>query len=207
MIKRFIQVIDNFYPSADRVREMALTMPYTEPEDFVGWRTKAYQPRGIKALIERRFRLRIKYWEEDLTAIEVCNGVFFSAFSKGSHSERVGIHYDTPATWVMLLIYLTPNAPYETGTSLWQHNRTRLTSKPSKKDAERLGISVQQLEDMIKEDSRKLSRWKEVDRVGNVYNRAVLFPSGLLHSATQHFGSNRFNGRLYHCFHFPVELT
>ena len=207
MIKRFIQVIDNFYPDPDKIRQKALDLSYSEPEDYVGWRTKAYQPRGIKELIEKRFRLRIKYWEDDLTAIEACNGVFFSAFSKGRRAETVGIHYDTPADWLMLLIYLTPNAPYDAGTSLWAHQKTGLTSKPSKKDAERLGISVQELDEIIERDNKKHSRWKEIDRVGNVYNRAVLFPSGLLHSATRHFGSNRFNGRLYQSFHFPMDLN
>ena len=206
MAKRFIQVIDNFYSNPDKVRQKALDMSYTEPEDFTGWRTQAYQPRGIKAFIEKSFRLRIKYWEDDLTAIESCNGVFFSAFSKGSHAETVGIHYDFPASWVMLLIYLTPNAPYNTGTSFWEHNKTGLTSKPSKKDAERLGMSIQELGEIIEKDSEKLYRWKEIDRVGNVYNRAMIFPSGLLHSATRHFGTNRFNGRLYQSFHFPVSL-
>jgi hypothetical protein len=206
MMKRFIQVIDNFYPNPDKVRRKALEMSYTEPEDYVGWRTKAYQPKGIKELIEKSFRLRIRFWEDDLTAIESCNGVFFSAFSKGNHAETVGVHYDTPASWVMLLIYLTPNAPYDTGTSLWAHRKTGLTGMPSKKDVERLGISILELNEIINKDNKKARNWEEIDRVGNVYNRAVIFPSGLLHSATRHFGSNRFNGRLYQSFHFPIGL-
>ncbi|HYY55947.1 MAG TPA: DUF6445 family protein [Pyrinomonadaceae bacterium] len=205
MIKRFIQVVDDFYPRPDKVRQKALEMSYEEPEDYVGWRTKAYQPAGIKELIERKFRLRIKYWEDDLEAIEACNGVFFSAFSKGTRAETVGIHFDTPASWVMLLIYLTPGAPCEAGTSLWQHRRTGLIARPAKRDAERLGISVEKLHEIIERDGRTRSRWTETDRVGNVYNRAVIFPSGLLHSASGHFGSNRFNGRLYQSFHFSLD--
>jgi hypothetical protein len=205
MTRRFIQVIDDFYPQPDKVRQKALGMSYTEPENLVGWRTQAYQPRGVKEMIEKKFRLHIKYWEDDLTAIESCNGVFFSAFSKGKHAETVGIHYDTPASWIMLLIYLTPGAPYDTGTSLWQHRKTGLIAKPTQKDAERLGISVAKLNEMLEKDNQSRRHWKEIDRVGNVYNRAVIFPSRLLHSATKHFGSSRFNGRLYQSFHFPMS--
>ncbi|HEX8887967.1 MAG TPA: DUF6445 family protein [Pyrinomonadaceae bacterium] len=204
MMRRFIQVVDDFYSKPDKVRQKALEMSYAEPENLIGWRTQAYQPRGIKELIERKFRLRIEYWEEDLTAIESCNGVFFSAFSKGRYAETVGIHYDTPSSWVMLLIYLTPDAPYDAGTSLWQHRKTGLIAKPTENDVKRLGINVSALNEMLEKDNKSRRYWKEIDRVGNVYNRAVIFPSRLLHSATKHFGSNRFNGRLYQSFHFPM---
>lgn len=204
MTNRFVQIVDDFYPNPDKLRQKAMEMSYTEPEDLVGWRTQAYQPRGIKELIEKKFRLRVKYWEEDVTAIEDSNGVFFSAFSKGDHAETAGVHFDTPGTWIMLLIYLSPNAPYEAGTSLWQHKKTRLTAMPTRKDSERLGIDLEELLQIPERDGHDRRRWKEIDRVGNVYNRAVIFPCGLFHSASKHFGSNRSNGRLYQSFHFPM---
>ncbi|HEY0080331.1 MAG TPA: DUF6445 family protein [Pyrinomonadaceae bacterium] len=206
MTKRFIQVVDDFYPDPDKLRRKALELPYTEPENLVGWRTRAYQPRGIKQRIERKFRLRITYWEEDLSAIESCNGVFFSAFSKGKRAETVGVHYDNPPRWVMFLVYLTPDAPFDAGTSIWQHRETGLIAKPTRQDAERLGLSVERLDEMLLRDGQRRSRWREIDRVGNVYNRAVMFPSGILHSATHHFGSSRLNGRLYQSFHFPISF-
>jgi hypothetical protein len=205
MPKRFIHVVDNFYPTPDRIRQRGLSMPYTEPEEVVGWRTQAYQPKGIRTLIEKKFRVDIGYWEEDLTAIEACNGVFFSAFSRGSYAETVGVHFDEPPGWMMFLVYLTPGAPYDTGTSLWQHRETRLIAKPTRKDAEALGTSLEGLKAKLSKDSQTTGRWIEIDRVGNVYNRAVMFPGGLLHSATKHFGSNRHNGRLYQAFHFPIK--
>jgi hypothetical protein len=104
----------------------------------------------------------------------------------------------------MLLIYLTPGARYDCGTSLWQHRKTGLVAKPTRRDAERLGASIAELEDLLQRDCRQYRRWTEIDRVGNVYNRAVMFPSGLFHSATAHFGTNRHYGRLYQAFHFPI---
>lgn len=202
---RFLHVVDGFYRDPDQVRRRALAMSFSEPEGLVGLRTQAYQQRGVRNLIERKFRVRIKYWEDDLTAIEACNGVFWSSFATGPQAETVGVHFDDPPSWMMMLIYLTPNAPYDAGTSLWQHRKTGLIAKPSKKDAERLGISAEQLEQRLDDDGWKRRCWIEIDRIGNVYNRAVLFPCGFLHSATRHFGSNRHSGRLYQSFHFPIR--
>ena len=205
MAKRFFQVVDGFYPNPDRVRQRALDLSYSEPEGLLGWRTRAYQPSGVRELIEKKFRIRIGYWEEDLTAIEACNGVFFRAYSSGRYKEKVGVHYDDPANWMMLLVYLTPNAPTDAGTSLWQHRKTALIAKPTARDGKRLGIGTRELIQIIERDSQKPKCWKEIDRVGNVYNRALMFPSGLLHSASKHFGSHSMVGRLYQSFHFPID--
>jgi len=67
-------------------------------------------------------------------------------------------------------------------------------------------MPVGQLARIVERDSRTKSRWIEIDRVGNVYNRAVMFPGGFYHSATRHFGSGLRDGRIYQSFHFPVEL-
>lgn len=204
-MKRFIMVVDDFYPDPVAVRKRALAMTYTEPESVVGWRTKAYQPRGIKELIEKKFNVRIPVWEDDRDRIELCNGVFFTSYAKGDRAERVGIHYDDPLRWVMFLIYLTPNAPYNAGTSLWQHRKTGLVKPPTPRDAERLGVPIPELHDILNRDAKVRSRWIEIDRVGNVFNRAVMFPGGFLHSASRHFGSGLEDGRIYQSFHFPVE--
>jgi hypothetical protein len=206
-VKRFLTVIDDFYTDPLAVRKRALAMPYSHPETVIGWRTRAYQPRGIKERIENKFAVRIPYWEEDLDAIEACNGVFFQSYDRGEHAETVGIHYDDPPRWVMFLIYLTPDAPFDSGTSLWQHRKTGLIAKPTQRDADRLGTTVDDLLATLHRDARTRGRWTEIDRVGNVFNRAVMFPGGFLHSATRHFGSSLRDGRIYQSFHFPVELS
>jgi hypothetical protein len=205
MTRPFIHVIDNFYARPDQIRRRALEMSYNEPEDLTGWRTRAYQPRSIRKLIEKQFKTRVAYWECDLDAIESCNGVFFSAFANGKRAETVSVHFDEPASWMMLLVYLTPDAPYDAGTSLWQHRETGLVARPTRGDAERLGATMAELTELLSNDGEKPKRWIEIDRIGNVYNRAVMFPGKRLHSATRHFGSNRLNGRLYQAFHFPIK--
>jgi hypothetical protein len=46
------------------------------------------------------------------------------------------------------------------------------------------------------------SRWEEVDRVGNFYNRLVLFNAQLAHGASAYFGTNLTDGRLFQNFFF-----
>ena len=178
-------------------------MKYSEPENVIGWRTQVWQPRGVKNLIARRFGVQIDYWD-DSKSIEGGNGVFFTAYSEGPHAEKVKVHFDEPPDWMSLIVYLTPNAPSDSGTSFWQHRETGLNAKPTGRDALRLGLSFEELKQTIERDGWNRKSWIEIDRIGNVYNRAVMFPAGLFHSATRHFGNNLSNGRLYQSFHFAT---
>ncbi len=58
---------------------------------------------------------------------------------------------------------------------------------------------------MLVKDSTNRSKWIEIDRVGNFFNRMVAYPSGAFHSATKHFGSNLENGRIYQTFRIGVN--
>ena len=205
MPKRFLAVVEDFYPNPAALRRKAETLSYDEPENYTGWRTRAYQPRGIRERIERSFRVRIKYWETDLDAVRAANGVFFLSYSAGERAEPVGIHYDVPLSWVMLVVYLTPGAPLDAGTSFWQHRATGLTTKATRRDGARLGTTAERLNAQLWRDRYRPERWREIDRVGNLYNRAVMFSAGFFHSATRHFGGDLKRGRIYQTFHFPVD--
>jgi hypothetical protein len=49
------------------------------------------------------------------------------------------------------------------------------------------------------------SRWEEVDRIGNIYNRLVLFDAHYAHGASGYFGSTLEDGRLFQNFFFNLE--
>jgi hypothetical protein len=206
VIGRFLWVIDDFYPDPDAVRRKALELPYEEPEEVTGRRTQPYHPPGVRQHIEGLFGLRITEWNEDPRDLAGANGSFFVSLAWGGHAERVGVHYDSPVDWVTMVVYLTPKADPAAGTSLWQHKATGLTSSPMSRDVRRLGVSRARLEAILERDSCDLRRWREIDRVGNRYNRAVAYPAGLLHSASRHFGGAFATGRIYQSFHFGADL-
>ena len=199
-------VVHDFYSRPFDVRRVALRRKLTQCDDITGWRTRPYHPRGIRLLIERKFNATITYWNDDLDDLSFANGVFFSALASGPLAERVGVHADMPVNEMVLLVYLTPNAPLDSGTSFWRHRRTGLTSWPTERDAKRLGTTRRALGERLERDSKVLNRWEEIDRVGNVFNRALLFQGGVLHSATRHFGCTIGQGRLYQMFHFEGEM-
>jgi hypothetical protein len=75
--------------------------------------------------------------------------------------DPVHVHYDRlsagkyrrPDRWAVLIVYLTPGAPFDAGTSLWQHRKTGLTSAPLKKGTERLQTHIGELEASLARDA------------------------------------------------------
>jgi hypothetical protein len=53
--------------------------------------------------------------------------------------------------------------------------------------------------------SQDLTKWKEMDRVGNVFNRLILFNSNRFHMSMDYFGDSKENGRLFQVFFFSTE--
>ena len=47
--------------------------------------------------------------------------------------------------------------------------------------------------------------YEKVDEVGNVYNRLVLWDAQLIHAASEYFGDNPENSRLFHLFFFNID--
>jgi len=117
------------------------------------------------------------------------------------------VHYDDPNDDITVLIYLTPGLAPAYGTSLWQHKSTGLTRAPTQADARRLGMTLTRLRERLERDSENRRRWIEVDRAGHKYNRMVAYASGMLHSASRHFGSSLATGRLYQTFRLGVDWS
>jgi hypothetical protein len=198
-----IVVVDQFYQAPLDVRRRALRAAYGHPKDLTGWRSEPYLPRGIKPRLERLLNVRISGWLEDQSS-EAANGSFFCAFARGARAETPEVHWDGPASMCAGVVYLTPDAPLDTGTSFWRHKATGLCTAPTPADAARMGLTVKDLEAWIERDSTKRLAFEEIDRIGNQFNRAVFFMPNLLHSATRHFGGGVHKGRLYQLFHFDV---
>jgi hypothetical protein len=61
------------------------------------------------------------------------------------------------------------------------------------------------LEDKLNADSHNESAWINIDRVGNLYNRAVFFKGLQSHISDRYFGDCLENGRLFQTFFFSVD--
>lgn len=202
---RFLLVKDNFYKHPQQVLAAVKQASFYEPDHVTGFRSRTvYHEPGVKQKLEKILGVKITRWDTD--PIEE-NGVFYQGFSDGKRKEVPGVHSDEPYNDITVLIYLTPDLPYDCGTSLWMHKQTGLINPATPQDARRLNIKLSELRNRLEEDSKLRDKWVEIDRVGNRFNRMVAYPSGALHSATKHFGGDMKNGRIYQTFRIGVDWS
>lgn len=201
--KRFILVKDNFYTQPDKVYHVALNADYYEPSGATGFRSReVYHPPGVKKQLEQILGIKINRWDTDPLDE---NGVFYQGFSKGNKREIPGVHSDEPYNDITILIYLTPGLPCNCGTSLWMHTETKLCDPVTKVSALKLKRRPVSLQRQLERESKVRTKWTEIDRIGYRFNRMVAYPSGVFHSATNHYGGSNRDGRLYQTYRIGVD--
>lgn len=205
LYSRFLIVKDNFYDNPLEVYQTAIKASYYEPAHVTGYRSRlVYHEKGVKAKLEKILGIKITRWDTD--PIEE-NGVFYQGLSKGKKKELPGVHSDEPYNDITVVIYLTPGIPPECGTSLWMHKQTGLKNPAMPADARRLAMKLSALKNKLEWESKDRSKWIELDRAGYGFNRMVAYPSGIFHSATNHYGGNLKNGRIYQTFRIGVDWS
>ena len=204
-LHRFLLVRADFYSDPEQVRRIALSMAFEPVEGITGYMTSlVYHPAGIKRRLEHVLGTKITRWDDDP---DQGNGIFYQAFSRGEQKETPGVHYDEPDDDITVLIYLTPGLPADCGTSLWQHRATGLTNAPTQRDARRLNVTLSALRKRLEQDSEKRQKWIEIDRAGYRFNRMVAYASGMLHSASRHYGASLREGRVYQTYRIGVDWS
>lgn len=179
---RRVFVVENFYSDPYAVREFALQQEYYDDPGYIGRRTrKQFFIPGVKEAFEEIIGQKIVKWEE--------HGMN-ARFQHNWAGEKLVYHCDEQK-WAGM-IYLTPNAPYQTGTSTWAHKEKKIhhNSMPGIMDCFNQRTFLDR------------TPYEPVDTFGNVFNRLVIFDGGLIHSATDYFGDCLENCRLWHMFFF-----
>mgnify|MGYP005856538257 CR=1 FL=1 len=192
-----ILVVDDFYANPDEVRAFALRQEYQpNPKDHKGQRSKQrFAFPGIKERFEQLLGKRITNWDN-----YGYNGVF--QFCVGG--DPIVYHSDRQM-WAGV-IYLTPDAPPDSGTTIYRSRATKgRTVAESQKTMAYKPASERECEQLMYKD-KLLDRtaWETVDVMGNVYNRLALWDARLVHAATNYFGTDINNGRLFQMFFFDV---
>jgi hypothetical protein len=179
--KRFF-VIDDVYENPDAIREFALGIEYNEDLRFYkGLRSKeSYRTDGLKQLFENIIGEKITKWNE-----YGFNGCFQLTTAK----DPQVYHYDQQK-WAAM-IYLTPDAPIESGTRL---HRSKLNGTRHRSD--------QFADNAFNSNFYDSTKFDIADVAGNIYNRLIIMDAGCFHSAGPYFGDNLNNGRLIQLFFF-----
>jgi len=181
-------VVDNFYENPDEVRELALQQSFNPDLRYhKGCRTeKKFIAEGTKQLFEQLLGRKITRWNE----FEY-NGIFQYCTSE----DPLVYHSDIQS--YAAAVYLTPNAPPQCGTTFYR----------SKKHPEirKVGITDSTYNDVYDNYYYDKTKFETVDVVGNVYNRLAMWDARLIHSASEYFGKDKHDSRLFHLFFFDIE--
>jgi hypothetical protein len=194
-----VLAVDNFYTDPYAVRELALEQEYIESQWHKGKRTELkYILPGTREKIEQLLGKTIINWSS-----QPYNGVFQYC----TPADPIVYHYDSQR--YAGVVFLTPDAPPQAGTSFYRHRNDRwLTNDPSEynhwADETHLETYREATFGTEHDDFLDGSKWEEVDRIGNRFNRFAMWDATLIHAATSYFGKSKDNGRLFHMFFFDA---
>jgi hypothetical protein len=182
-MKTSLIIVDDFYPSPDTVRNYALQQPFEIKGNFPGARTKPYLSDDVKAAIgwNMSFAGGVTDWFEHAN----CTG----CFQITTASDRTWIHSDFYNKWAGVL-YLTPDAPYTSGTAFYKHKSTGEHSRVTDDH-----------------ESYDYTKWDQYDTIGNRYNRLILFRADMFHASVDYFGKDLNDGRLIQVFFFNTARS
>lgn len=187
-----IWVVDNFYEDPHAIRNWALEQSYAEGgfgKGFMGYRSyEQFIVDGTKEAFESIIGEKITQWTETHT---VCG-----RFQYCTADDKLVYHCDEQR--YAAAVYLTPNAPYCSGTSLLAHKRTgmRHTYEHNSND-----VWVESAPTGSFTDG---TQWEEIDIVANVFNRLVIWDGHCPHAARNYFGFTKEKARLFHIFFFDT---
>ena len=183
-------VIDDFYNDPDAVRDFALTRNFVPRGEHgaIGHRTlDHYHFEGVKERFENILGGKMITGEKLGGWEYQTNGVFQHCMAE----DPFVIHADAQQ-WAAM-VYLTPNAPPQCGTSMYRHKESGLDS-----------IRGDDW-DIFKGNYYDETPFVLVDKIGNKYNRCVIMDAKLIHAASEYFGDSMMNDRLFQIFFFDTE--
>ena len=177
MDKNFI-VIDNFYDNVDNVRQFALEQEFLTEGNYPGYRT------GPEADPQHEYLKT--FFENNVINKKITHWPkgYNTAYQVTTEESTTWIHHDD-TTWAGGIYRHKPTGIYE-----WD----KVADSPSDfNNSDFLGDS-------------HMDHWEQINFVGNVYNRLVIYKGSLYHrSVLPGFGTDKYTGRLFQTFFFDTE--
>jgi hypothetical protein len=181
-------VIDNFYSNPDEVRKYILTQDFKVKGNYPGNRTRSFATEELKKTIQNF----IDPFSGKITDFPLSEDAYNGSFQFTTSRDRSWIHVDSYNNWGGI-VYLTPDAPLSSGTGFYKFKENNIMYQETEHSAQ------------TGKYSQDVTKWELIDRVGNVYNRLILFNSKKFHTSLDYFGTDKFDGRLFQVFFFSTE--
>jgi hypothetical protein len=191
-----VLIYDDFFNTPDAIRNFALGLDFPDKgEAWPGYRTKALHLNESKFFhyVNERI-LRLLFSEPDPE---------FSYYAKTCFQKITGIpptkgwiHTDKDV--LTAIVYLTPNAALNTGTSIYRlkENLIGYDAKNLMPVKERLYSHGDNLEEALLGVEENNSAFEETINISNLYNRLVVFDSSCFHAAQELCSSEEGHERL-----------
>lgn len=191
-------VIDNFYNNALETRNYILTQPFKVKGNYPGQRTISYATESLKKAIQtyvQPYGGKITEFPMPKPDMSDAGDIYNGAFQYTTSRDRSWVHVDAWNTWAGV-VFMTPDAPLNSGTGFYRFHDGTMSETDNKL------LNNKKETDNYSQD---LTKWELVDKVGNVFNRLILFNSHRYHMSMDYFGDCKENGRLFQVFFFSTE--
>jgi hypothetical protein len=186
-------IIDNFYNNPMETRNHILRQEFKVRGNYPGQRTLSYATPEIRDMIQNwilPFGGKITQFP-----MEKNEKNYNGAFQYTTSRDRSWFHVDSWNNWAAVL-YLTPDAPPNSGTGLYRYkDGTRFDHEQK----------IRGNADEINKYTQDVTQWELIDKVGNIFNRLVIFNANAFHMSMDYFGHDKFTGRLFQVFFFSTE--
>ena len=191
-------IIDNFYNNAMETRNYILTQEFKVRGNYPCQRTRSFASSYLKDIIQEYilpFGGKITEFPMPDESNKNDNSIYNGSFQYTTSRDRSWVHVDGFNNWAGVL-YMTPDAPLSSGTGFYRY-----------KDGTTYETDLKIMENKEEIDSfcQDMTRWSQVDKVGNIFNRLILFNSKRYHMSLDYFGNSKENGRLFQVFFFSTE--
>jgi Family of unknown function (DUF6445) len=196
-----VTVIENFYENPDAIRKFALAQGYKFCHEqteityvYPGCRTQDLSNLD-KALYDKICTKLISVFHN--TEHDYMRWAIATSFQSVSHEYNQGVIHTDHSTIFAGVLYLSPNASLNSGTSLFKKNKDF--------DEKKYLHALEDNDAKFKAGEIKMSTdyhsmFDEIVRVNNVYNTLIIYEGRHFHAANQFFGKTMKDSRLTQVF-------
>lgn len=196
-----VAIVENFYEDPDAVRAYALKQQYQFLTDrknaeyvYPGSRTLDIVDLD-KALQEKILKKFVSIFHN--SEYDVMRWAVSTNFQSVTEEYGQGVIHTDHNTILAAVLYLTPDAPLDSGTSLFKPNSTFNEAKyrQALSDGDKRFRAGE-----IVMDTSYHSMFDEIVRVNNVYNTLIVYEGRHYHAANRFFGKTLEDSRLSQVF-------
>lgn len=206
MIKRIpATVIDNFFDNPEEIREYILSLEFNAPRgSYPGYRSEQIKFINPTFYDSLRNRLLSIFYDQYRDALDVSFEAQFQLIPEKFESGWVHQDSDYSGRNLAGVIYLTPDAPLDAGTSIYREIKSPNYDHLRYRNDFYFNGKINDIEKYRRFRDEFNSHYETVLDIKNVFNRLVIYDTYEFHKESAFFGSSKEDSRLTIVFFMTV---